>query len=127
MPVLGNGDIFDAESALDMLKVTGCAGLMVARGAEGNPFIFGEIRAAIDGRPYTPPTDEARMQAAIDHAERFIAQKPAALFPELRKHMSWYSKGMRGAMELRRRVNTAKTPAEMLGLLYNFKESLKDA
>ena len=127
IPVLGNGDIFDAESALDMLDKTGCAGLMVARGAEGNPFIFEEIRAALDGAEYVPPTAERRMEAAIDHAERFIAQKPAALFPELRKHMSWYTKGMRGSMELRRQVNIAKTPAALMELLYNFKENLGNA
>ena len=127
VPVLGNGDIFDAESALDMLKETGCAGLMVARGAEGNPFIFDEIRAALDGRPYSPPTDTERMAQAILHAERFIASRPAALFPELRKHMSWYSKGMRGALELRRQVNAAKTPRELLDILYIFKENLNGA
>ena len=127
VPVLGNGDIFDGASALDMLKTTGCAGLMVARGAEGNPFVFEEIRAALEGRAYTPPTDAERMETAILHAERFLAAKPRQLFPELRKHMSWYSKGMRGCLELRRQVNAAKTPEELLRLLREFKKSLENA
>lgn len=124
IPVLGNGDVFSGESALDMLRKTGCAGLMVARGAQGNPFIFEEIRAAIDGVPYTPPTDTIRMNEAIRHAELFLSEKDPRLFPELRKHMSWYTKGMRGAIELRREVNTAKTPAALLGLLRAFRDSL---
>jgi len=127
VPVLGNGDVFDGASALDMLKTTGCAGLMVARGAEGNPFVFEEIRAALEGRAYTPPTDAERMETAILHAERFLAAKPRQLFPELRKHMSWYSKGMRGCLELRRQVNAAKTPEELLRLLREFKKSLENA
>lgn len=126
IPVIGNGDVTDGASALDMLK-TGCAGIMAARGAEGNPFVFAEIRAAIEGRPYSPPTERERMDAAILHAETFIAAKPAPLFPELRKHMSWYTKGMRGALELRRRVNTARTPEELLSLLYNFRETVGTA
>ena len=124
IPVFGNGDIFSGEAAKRMLEETHCAGLMVARGAEGNPFIFEEIRAALDGTPYVPPTDRERMSQAIRHAEEFLREKDPRLFPELRKHMSWYTKGMRGAMELRRGVNTARTPGEMLGLLRAFRDGL---
>ena len=97
---------------------------MVARGAEGNPFIFEEIRAALSGGPYTPPTDFERMSEAVRHAERFLEWKDPRLFPELRKHMSWYTKGMRGALDVRRAVNTAKTPDEMLGILRKYRDSL---
>ena len=124
VPVLGNGDIFSGESALQMLRETGCAGLMVARGAQGNPFIFDEIRAKLDGSPYAPPTDHERMSEAIRHAEGFLEEKDPRLFPELRKHMSWYSRGMRGSTELRRSVNAARTPDELLSLLYRFRGSL---
>jgi tRNA-dihydrouridine synthase B len=126
IPVLGNGDIDSAESALDMLEKTRCAGLMVARGAEGNPFIFDEIRAALDGKSYTPPTDRERMSCALRHAENFLSEKDARLFPELRKHMSWYTKGMRGALDFRRAVNTARTPSEMLALIRDFRDSLPE-
>ncbi len=125
IPVWGNGDITDADSALDMLRTTHCAGLMVARGAEGHPFIFEEIRAALEGREYTPPSDKERMDTAILHAERFLNSRPPRLFPELRKHMSWYSKGMRGALDLRRAVNTARSGEELLGLLYDFRDGLE--
>ena len=124
IPVIGNGDVFSGEAALRMLETTRCAGVMVARGAQGNPFIFDEIRAALDGRAYVPPTDRERMSEAIRHAELFLKEKDPRLFPELRKHMSWYTKGMRGAPELRREVNAARTPEALTGLLYAFREGL---
>ena len=124
IPVLGNGDIFSGEAAKAMLDETGCAGLMIARGAEGNPFIFEEIRAYLDGEEYAPPSDCERMSEAIRHAEGFLKEKDPRLFPELRKHMSWYTKGMRGALEFRRAVNIARSPEEMMRLLYEYREKL---
>lgn len=124
IPVLGNGDVFSGADAKSMLEETGCAGVMVARGAEGNPFIFDEIRAALDGRDFVPPTDFERMNEAIRHAEGFLREKDPRLFPELRKHMAWYSKGMRGALEMRREVNVARSPEKMLDILRLFRDSL---
>ncbi|MBO4384473.1 MAG: tRNA dihydrouridine synthase DusB [Clostridia bacterium] len=124
IPVIGNGDVFSGESAKAMLDYTGCAGVMVARGARGNPFIFGEIRAALSNAPYTPPTDFERMSEAVRHAELFLEKKDPKLFPELRKHMAWYTKGMRGALDVRRAVNTAGSPEEMLGILRKFGDQL---
>lgn len=126
IPVLGNGDVFSGEAAVKMLRETGCAGVMIGRGAEGDPFIFEEVRAAIDGLPYSPPTQYARMSEAIRHAELFLKEKDEKLFPELRKHVSWYTKGMRGALELRRQVNVARSPRELLGLMYAFRSTLAE-
>ena len=127
IPVLGNGDIFDGPSALDMLDATGCAGIMVARGAQGNPFVFDEIKAALAGAEYVPPTDVQRMDAAILHAKRFLESRPEKLVPELRKHMSWYTKGMRGSLELRRQVNTSRSAGELMRLLEDFRKTLENA
>ena len=124
VPVLGNGDVFSGSAAKQLIDKTGCAGVMVARGAEGNPFIFEEIRAALEGRPYDPPSERERMTEAIRHAEEFLKEKDPKLFPELRKHLSWYTKGMRGALEFRREVNTARSPCDMLDLLYAFRDTL---
>lgn len=125
VPVFGNGDVFSGESALNMLEKTGCAGLMVARGAQGNPFIFDEIRAALEGAPYSPPSEYDRMSEAIRHARLFLEEKDPKLFPELRKHMSWYTKGMRGSTELRRAVNAVRSPEGLMKLLYRFRDTLE--
>lgn len=122
IPVIGNGDIFDGEAAKAMLSHTGCAGIMVARGSEGNPFIFAEIRAKLDGISFEGPTDHERMSMAIRHAETFFKEREPALFPELRKHMAWYTKGMRGATEFRRRVNSAASPEAMSAILYEYRD-----
>ncbi len=127
IPVIGNGDIFSAEAALSMRERTGCAGIMVARGAQGDPFIFREIRCALDEVPYSPPTDVERMDMAIRHARSFIEEKEPSLLPELRKHMAWYSHGMHGSTEFRCLVNSARNADEMLNVLYNFRDSLTSA
>jgi len=124
IPVIGNGDVDSGEAAVRMLRETGVAGVMVGRAAEGDPFIFDEIRAALDGREYVPPTDYERMCEAVRHAELFLAEKDERLFPELRKHMSWYTRGMRGALELRRQVNTARTAGELIKLVREFRDGL---
>ncbi len=128
IPVIGNGDIFSAKDALDMLK-TGCSGLMVARGAQGNPFIFSELRAALDGSDYTPPTNSERLDAAIKHIDSFMENvmrqsRNPAVFVELRKHAAWYTKGMQGATELRRKVNTCASSDELKHLLEEFKSRI---
>lgn len=123
VPVIGNGDIVSGKSALDMLRTTGCDGLMVGRGALGRPWIFREIKAAIEGMPYTEPTVSERLRIALLHAERIEAQKGAHGLVELRKHLPRYLSGMRGAAVLRTRLNEAKSVEEIRQLLL---DSAKD-
>lgn len=130
IPVVGNGDIFSADSAEEMLQ-TGCAALMVARGAQGNPFIFDEIRARLDGRDYTPPENSERLDAAIAHVDAFMdnamkQNRNPAVFVELRKHAAWYTKGMQGATELRRRINSCGSSEELKDMLRQFRNSLNE-
>ena len=66
IPVIGNGDIFCAEDAIKMIKQTGCDGIMVGRGAMGNPFIFEEIKCLMENRPYTPPSVQKRLDTALE-------------------------------------------------------------
>ena len=102
IPVVGNGDINQAEDAARMLSETGCDGIMPARGALGNPFLFAEITAHLQGKPYTPPTPAERLALALEHAEMMVAHKGERIgIPEARKHMVWYCKGLRGAAAAR--------------------------
>lgn len=103
VPVVGNGDIFTEQHALDMLSYTGCDGVMIGRAALGNPFIFARVNAAIAGAPIPPaPTPEQRMDALrrqvllmCEYKGEYIALR------EARKHAGWYTKGLRGASALR--------------------------
>lgn len=110
VPVVGNGDVFSGEDALRMLRETGCDGVMIARGAQGNPWIFSEVSAALEGRPYTPPTLTERLSIALEHAEDIVREKGERIgIAESRKHMAWYLHGIRGAATARNAVMTATT------------------
>lgn len=117
IPVIGNGDVFSGADALAMRAHTGCDGIMIGRGAQGNPFIFREIKAALKGQPYTPPSERERLDMAMEHIRRAVAHKGARAVVEMRKHAAWYLRGVRGAAALRVLVNAASTPEEMLALL----------
>lgn len=125
IPVIGNGDIFSGEAALNMLRYTGCDGIMIARGAEGNPFIFREINAALAGEAYTPPNYAQRIAAAVDHAERLTQSRGERALVEMRKHVSWYLSGMRSSAALRGRVNSITSLAELKTLLYDYLASVE--
>ena len=114
VPVVGNGDVFSGEDALRMLRETGCDGVMIARGAQGNPWIFSEVSAALEGRPYTPPTLTERLSIALEHAEDIVLEKGERIgIAESRKHMAWYLHGIRGAATARNAVMTASTLSEL--------------
>lgn len=105
IPVIGNGDIFTAADALRMLQETDCDGVMIARGAQGNPWIFRELVCALEGLPYTPPDVRERLEVALRHAESLVREKGEKIgIAESRKHMAWYVHGMRGAAAVRGRL-----------------------
>ncbi len=124
VPVVGNGDVFSAADAMRMLKETGCDGVMIARGAQGNPWIFEEIRCALDGTLYVPPTANERLALAMEHAEGIVKEKGERVgVPESRKHVAWYIHGMRGAAAARNRVMTACTLDEVKSILTELREN----
>ena len=122
IPVIGNGDVFSGESALDMLEATGCAALMVARGAQGNPFIFSEIRAALAGEKYEAPSEKARLDTAVRHIGEYVSGHGGGAFADMRKHVAWYVKGMCGSTELRRRVNSSADAEALIRLIRAFRD-----
>jgi hypothetical protein len=116
--VIGNGDIFTAPDAIRMMQETGCDGVMVARGAQGNPWIFDEIRAAMEGEEYCPPTVHERLSVAMEHAKEIVAKKGERVgVAEMRKHMAWYVHGVRGAAAARGRIMLAESLEELSGIL----------
>ena len=100
IPVIGNGDIKTPEDAIRMREQTGCAGIMIARGSFGQPWIFDQARDLLDGTSEAPPTPpiEERFAVALDHARMVQEYEPdprgAAI--EFRKHLGWYVKGLPG-------------------------------
>ena len=104
VPVLGNGDIHTAEDAVEMMQRTGCDGVMIARGALGDPWLFERVNAAIEGLP-TPkePNLQARMNALRRQVEEMVEQKGEyTAMPQARAQTMHYMKGLKGAAALRR-------------------------
>ena len=106
IPVIGNGDICSAEDARKILERTGCDGIMIGRGALGNPWLFAEISAAARGEEFTPPTFAERMKTAVEHLDLMRLYKGDFIAgQEAKKHVAWYIKSVRGAAEARRDIN----------------------
>ena len=101
-----------------MFEETGCDAVMVGRGAMGNPFIFREIACLLRGEEYAPATDEEKIDAARRNVRDIVALKGEHIgILESRKIVSWFVKGMRGATEVKREANAAKTLDEMMSIL----------
>ena len=106
IPVIGNGDIWSAHDAKRMIDYTGCDGIMVARGAQGNPFIFRQINELLTyGEIRYFPTPQDKLSMALEHTEMLVAQKGENRgICESRKHIAWYIKGLSGASRLKTEV-----------------------
>ena len=118
IPVLGNGDIYTAADALSMMADTGCDGVMIARGAMGNPWVFSEICAALDGRDFTLPSASERFEVALAQVREMITEKGERVgVAEAKKHLSWYCHGMEGAAAARSRLMQAVSYDELAAIL----------
>ncbi|MCT4661170.1 MAG: tRNA dihydrouridine synthase DusB [Tissierellales bacterium] len=115
IPVIGNGDIFEAEDALKMFQYTGCDGVMIGRGCQGNPWIFNEIKDYLkSGDVPKKPEPFERLEMALEHMRRLIPYKGEyRSIREMRKHIGWYVKGIRHSTEIRRQINTLETYEEV--------------
>lgn len=127
IPVIGNGDIRSAADALRMARDTGCDAVMVARGAEGNPWIFAQIKAALAGDDApAPPTPEERIAMARRHA-RLLEQREGRNIVRMRKHAAWYIAGMPGASAARASINACATVQDFDAVLDGLLERLYGA
>lgn len=113
VPVMGSGDLFTARDCVRMLEETGCDGLLVARGALGNPFIFRDARMLLEGTEPPPVSAADRLSTALKHLRLLIGIKGEAVAcREMRKHFVSYTKGLEGGAALRQRIVTAKSFSE---------------
>lgn len=112
VPVVGNGDIRCGADAVAMAERTGCDAVMIARGAEGNPWIFADVQAALAGAetPAAPTIDE-RIAMARRHA-RLLSRREGRNIVRMRKHAMWYMTGLPGASAARGRLNYCTTPED---------------
>ena len=123
IPVIGNGDIFEPNDALKMMNETGCDGVMIGRGALGNPWIFENVINLFEGREARRISTNEVVDTALWHLALMIENKgERAGIAESRKHLGWYMKGVRGAAELRNRINCAESLNELTEILNTLKE-----
>ncbi len=117
IPVIGNGDVFSIEDAIRMKEHTNVDGIMVARGTQGNPFLIKKIDEYFKtGRILPDPTVEEKINIAIKHLNLMIEYKGKRGLIEMRKHLAWYLKGIRGSKNIKNELNkvTTKEEAEFL-------------
>jgi nifR3 family TIM-barrel protein len=116
IPVIGNGDVTDAKKAKALVDQTGCDGIMIGRGAEGNPWIFKQVVHYLEtGEELDPPTPAEKKALAIRHAALMRKYKGEYVaIQEMRKHLAWYTAGMPNSSKFRGRINSMTTMEELL-------------
>ena len=122
IPVIGNGDIFTPEHAVQMLKETGCDGLMLARGAQGNPWLFARIQHYLLTGEMLPGPDRREISRMILRHARMQTEWKGELLgmKEMRKHIAWYTAGLPHSATVRRMCNTIESLADLEELLAQF-------
>lgn len=126
IPVIGNGDVTDGKSAKHMLDYTSCDGIMIGRGAQGNPWIFQEVIHYLNTETILPPPSiKERLDKMLEHLNLLIEYKGERIgVLEARKHMAWYLKGLRGGAIFRDCINKASTGEEMRNIISNIEEKI---
>ena len=125
IPVIGNGDVFDEESALEMFKETNVDGIMIGRGAFGNPWIFREIIDYLKtGEKLPKPTNEEKLEVIKQHIDLAVKEKGEIAVKELRKHIAWYTKNLKNSSEFRNKINTIEQEDELINYIDEYFKTL---
>ncbi len=115
IPVIGNGDIVDGETAYEMFEKTGVDGIMIGRGSFGNPWIFKEIKYFLEtGKHIEIPSKEEKLEIIKEHIKLAVKEKGEFAVKELRKHIAWYTKNMKNSSEFRNSINKIENESELL-------------
>ncbi|HRY84863.1 MAG TPA: tRNA-dihydrouridine synthase, partial [Candidatus Cloacimonadota bacterium] len=123
IPLIGNGDIVDPESALRMYQETGCDSLMIGRGAMGNPWIFKHTKQFLDTGNYDSITRDVLVDAIQKQIEYALQHKPEhVVVREMRSQICHYTKGIIGGAEFRRRINHAENATELRGIVHELRQ-----
>lgn len=124
IPVIGNGDIFSPEDIKKMMDYTGCDAVMIGRGAKGNPWIFSMGYDYLKSGVYVPPTPMEKIDMCLEHLEYLTADKAERIGSmEIRKHIAWYLKGLRGSSEVRDMVNRAPDKESLRDIILTYREN----
>ena len=126
IPVIGNGDVVDEESALKMFKETGVDGIMIGRGAFGNPWIFKNIKYFLEtGKKLDKPTNKEKLDVIKKHIELAVEEKGEDVaIKELRKHISLYTKNLKNSSEFRNEMNKIETKKELINYIEEYFKTL---
>ena len=128
IPVFGNGDLFTADQAVERAYKFGVAGVMIGRGAMGNPWIFRQIRDLEEGKIVRPVSLDERFSMIQDHYARMLAWKPEHIaVREMRKHIGWYLHGLRGAGRARAEINRAETSDQVFKILKRVQDEIESS
>jgi len=120
IPVIGNGDICSPEDAIRMRQETSCDAMMIGRGALGRPWLFSQCKQLLTTGTYDPMLQKDLVNTVLKHVEYALMHKPEhVVVREMRSHMCFYTKGMVGGAELRRRINRAETAVELKDIITN--------
>ncbi len=126
IPVIGNGDVFSPENAASMLKETGCAAVMIGRGGMGNPWLFRRTNHYLKSGELLPePSPREKVDMVLRHMDLLIDLKGENVgVREMRKHASWYIKGLRDATQVRRLICKAETREDIKKILLDFVKNI---
>lgn len=126
IPVIGNGDVTDEESALAMFEQTGVDGIMIGRGSFGNPWIFKNIKHYLQtGEKLPQPTNQERLQIMEKHIQLAVEEKGEDVaIKELRKHISWYTKNLKNSSEFRNSINKIEKKDELISTIEEYFKTL---
>ena len=125
IPVIGNGDVVDGESAKRMFEYTGVDGIMIGRGTFGRPWIFREIMEYLEtGKKMEEPTNDEKLAIIKKHIELAVEEKGEIAVKELRKHIAWYTKNLKNSSEFRNSINKIETKEELINKIEEYFKSL---